>query len=56
MNNFLLFFIIVAQVVIIFQLKKILSLVDFSSEDAQLKATSERVKEATDKLPKPIGE
>ena len=52
MTNLLLFLILVALVGINIQLRKLLEQNDFTNEDASVKATAGRVKEAIDKLPK----
>lgn len=53
MTNLLLFLILVTQLGILFMLKKILKATpkDFSFEDAQVKAMTEQIAEAKQRLP-----
>ena len=52
MTNFLLFLILVALAAINFQLRQLLKLNDLSKEDASVKAMTEEVEKAKQRLPK----
>ncbi len=52
MTNFILFVLLIVQLAQLFLIKKWLDLNDFSKEDASVKATTDAVEKAKERLPK----